>query len=44
MVVIREEKAKTHKTGYMTLYYEKLFGGKQRKLKTEKLIYISMIK
>jgi hypothetical protein len=28
MVVISEEKAKTHKTWYMTLY-EKLFGGKQ---------------
>ena len=29
VVVIREEKAKTHKTWYMTLY-ETLFGGKQR--------------
>jgi hypothetical protein len=29
-VVISEEKAKTHKTWYMTLF-EKLFGGKQRK-------------
>ena len=42
VVVIREEKAKTHKNGYMTLY-EKLFGGKQRKLKPRKA-YISMIK
>jgi hypothetical protein len=30
VAVIREEKAKTHKTWYMTLY-EILFGGKQRK-------------
>ena len=29
VVVIREEKVKTHKTWYMTLY-ETLFGGKQR--------------
>jgi hypothetical protein len=30
VALIREEKAQTHKTWYMTLY-ETLFGGKQRK-------------
>ena len=42
MVVISEERAKTHKTGYMTLY-EKLFGGKQQN-KKPKSFYRTMIK
>ena len=41
--VIDEEKEKTHKTGYNTLY-NKLFGGKYQKQKKMKSFYNPMIK